>query len=558
MYPFSSFNRNIEKRLLHGMFTFDKIISRKYYKEKHLHAPLLEERLTYLQYWLEQGTSLHTIRSIAQYLLRIIEFLHLEKYKVITLDEIEKAATRWAEYQYNHPQKKAAFSKAGKERFTWYAIDWLKKLNCLEPLPEERIPLFNKIFGRRGALRRHTAAPLLEERLMYLKYWNDNGAKESTLRRIAQYLLVIMDYLGFFKIRIISVNEIEKAAEHWAKNKAIRRRESDYSKLAKRRFINDATRWFKMLGCLKMQGKQPVPFEEHLNKYLDYIRQEQGLSEATIYARFFPLKDFLTSINEKKKTLATITPLIIDEVLIKKYNADSYSRKSVQTYASVVRSFLRYSGNQGWCKMGLANSIKAPRVYSYESLPSSPHWDDIKKLLVNSKTDHLTDIRDYAILMLLSIYGMRCSEVINLCIEDIDWKNELLYLRRAKRSKPQISPLSQIVGEAILHYLKEVRPNNCSLRKIFISRRSPYRPLTTSAIYQMVSRRLKPLKLKIKHHGPHALRHGCATHLINQGVSLKEISDHLGHQGLETTRIYTKVDLTSLRKVAEFKFYGLL
>jgi len=109
-----------------------------------------------------------------------------------------------------------------------------------------------------------------------------------------------------------------------------------------------------------------------------------------------------------------------------------------------------------------------------------------------------------------------------------------------------------------LHYIKEVRPNNFLLKEVFISRRSPYRPLKTSAIYQIVSRRLKPLQLKIKHHGPHALRHGCATHLINAGISLKEISDHLGHQNLETTRIYTKVDLTSLRKVAEFKLDGLL
>ena len=88
--------------------------------------------------------------------------------------------------------------------------------------------------------------------------------------------------------------------------------------------------------------------------------------------------------------------------------------------------------------------------------------------------------------------------------------------------------------------------------------RSPYRPLKTAAVYQIVSRRLKPLELKIKHHGPHALRHGCATHLINEGVSLKEISDHLGHVELETTRIYTRVDLASLRKVAEFKLGDLL
>jgi site-specific recombinase XerD len=86
----------------------------------------------------------------------------------------------------------------------------------------------------------------------------------------------------------------------------------------------------------------------------------------------------------------------------------------------------------------------------------------------------------------------------------------------------------------------------------------PYRPLETSTVYQIVSRRLKPLNLNIKHHVPHALRHACATHLINEGITLKEISDHLGHQGLDTTRIYAKVDLISLRKVADFKIGDLL
>jgi len=74
----------------------------------------------------------------------------------------------------------------------------------------------------------------------------------------------------------------------------------------------------------------------------------------------------------------------------------------------------------------------------------------------------------------------------------------------------------------------------------------------------VVSNKLKPLNLKIKHHGPHALRHACATHLINDGVSLKEISNHLGHRMLDTTRIYTKVDLNSLRKVSEIELGDLL
>ncbi len=63
--------------------------------------------------------------------------------------------------------------------------------------------------------------------------------------------------------------------------------------------------------------------------------------------------------------------------------------------------------------------------------------------------------------MLLSVYGMRCSEVTHLRLEDIDWKNEQLHLRRAKGSKPQKFPLSKSTGEAILNYLKHIRPNNC-------------------------------------------------------------------------------------------------
>ena len=147
-------------------------------------------------------------------------------------------------------------------------------------------------------------------------------------------------------------------------------------------------------------------------------------------------------------------------MLVKKYNVDGYSRRTVQSYASVIRSFLRYAENQKWCRANLADSIKAPRVYRHESLPSSPSRDDVKKVLKNCESDRPTDIRDRAILMLLSVYGMRCSEVTHLRLEDFDWKNELLYLRRAKGSKEQTFPFSRPVGEAILYYLKNVRQNN--------------------------------------------------------------------------------------------------
>lgn len=314
-----------------------------------------------------------------------------------------------------------------------------------------------------------------------------------------------------------------------------------------------------MLGCLQ-ETKQFIPFEEYLNQYISYMRHEQGLSEHTILSRFYQLRIFLTSVRANQQEFSKLTPLIVDKIIIDKHDIDHHSRRSVQLYASTLRSFffLKYAEDQGWCQKHLASTIKAPRVYRDESLPSAPYWSDVKRLLANSVSDSVVDIRDYAILMLLSVYGMRCSEVTHLRLEDIDWENELIHLQRAKRCKPRVFPLSQTVGEAILRYLTLVRPRLRTSREIFLSMCVPYRPLSSSAIYQIVSKRLKKLNITIKHYGPHALRHACATHLINEGISLKEISDHLGHRTLDTTRIYAKVDLTTLRKVAEFDMGGLL
>jgi integrase/recombinase XerD len=538
---------------------FEKMFKRSRYVQRHLKAPLLEERIEYLRYWTDRGSATSTLTSIAQYLLRIVEFLPVASGRIITLRELEDAATAWGKYQCNHPQKRVPFSKCGKERFEWYATDWLKRLHLLEPLSEESIPLFNKIFERRAALKRHTGAPLLKERLMYLQSWADAGATHNLLRRIAQYLLIIMEHLDFYEVRKVSPDEIEEAANRWGHQQVHGYlKQGTYSKSARARFSSDALGWFKLLGCLKIIERLPLPFEKELQQYVDYMRHEQGLAETTIKSRIHLLQDFLKEVWHSCTSLLDLTPLVIDEILIKKHDTGGYSRRTVQSYGTVIRSFVRHQDALGQCRSGLAATIKAPRVYRYESLPSSPSWDDVQTVLKDTEGDHPTDIRDRAILMLLSIYGLRCSEVVKLRLEDIDWKGELLHLKRAKTSRPQTFPLIQTVGDAILRYIQEVRQNQSTVREVFLCRRAPYRRLTNSGVYRIVSMRLKPLGSSLRHYGPHALRHACATHLINEGVSLKEISDQLGHQGLETTRIYAKVDLTSLRQIAEFDIGDLL
>lgn len=249
---------------------------------------------------------------------------------------------------------------------------------------------------------------------------------------------------------------------------------------------------------------------------------------------------------------------MLEKRLLDKFRTKNYARQTIESISGSLRSFLRYAEQQGWCQKDLSRSIKAPRIYRYESLPSTPDWHIVKRLLSDSNMTSPREIRDHAILMLLSVYGIRSGEVSRLQLSDIDWRNETIQFTRSKSEKLQVFPLVKAVGDAILIYLKRVRHNSSRSKEIFLCMRAPYQPVTVSVLYSTVAPKLKAMNIQLKHYGPHALRHACATHLINNDVSLKEIANHLGHQHLDTTRLYAKVNLSKLRKVTEFKLGELL
>lgn len=531
---------------------FEQLFKNPYYVYKHLHAPLLDERLKHLQYYCERGVSLAYLRQVEQYLLKIIELLSLKTDGIVSIEEIERAAVKWATYKSNSLIKRRSFSVTAKKKFTDRAIAWLKQLNRLESLPEESVPFFNSLFECRHILKRHILAPLLKERLLFLQHYKNSGVVKSTLQRAAEQLLRIMEQLKFYELRKVTIEEIIQTAIDWDN------RNNYKTSRERNRFIFYASSWLDMIGCLVKQNKKTILFESYIQQYINYMREEKGLLEQTIKFRTLFLRNFLEILENKTHLFKKITPFMLEEVFITKYPASVYARISIKTYASVLRGFFRYAGSRNMCSENLANSIKAPRVYTHELLPSAPAWEDVKKLLKNTDGNHPTDIRNHAIFMLLAIYGMRSSEVANLKLSDLDWREEFIYLRRAKNARSQKFPLSKHVGDAILHYIKEVRPNSSLLKEVFVCMRAPYRPLTNKSIYGIVKKELRPLVPELKHHGAHALRHACASYLINHGISLKEISEYLGHQQLETTRVYTKINLGSLRKITEFEIGGLL
>jgi integrase len=205
----------------------------------------------------------------------------------------------------------------------------------------------------------------------------------------------------------------------------------------------------------------------------------------------------------------------------------------------------------------LAAAILVPRVYRDENIPIGPTWDYIARLINDAEGDTRLQLRNAAILRLLAIYGLRSGEVRRLLVQDIDWASRRICIHRSKSSRRDTFPLEPSVERALTRYVAEARPPS-DHPALFLTVRAPFRPLSAGALYHLVQPRATVADRPRKGRGPHGWRHACARHLIDAGLSFKEVGDHLGHRRPDSTRVYAKVNLAALRLVALEDLGGLL
>ncbi len=400
--------------------------------------------------------------------------------------------------------------------------------------------MFEQLYEHPHALARHQNSPLADERRRFLIHLAQRGEQPNRLRSVASLLLRMIDRLNL-------VNRPDERIS----------REEIVQKVTKgRTIISSAVQWLRFLDRLEQPLPPVHPYAMEIDAFVAYMRCERGAAESTIKGRSQFLRRFFAQIQAPNGQFHELTVDRIDEALLGMVNQKGYARGSVCTWASTLRAFFRYAAVQKWCQQALADAIRRPRQFTQASLPSGPSWDDVQRLLKMTEGNRPFDIRDRPILMLLAIYGLRAGQVCQLTLDDFHWEHELLRVVCPKTQRTRTYPLIRSVGDAVLRYLQEVRPKTAH-REIFLTLRRPFRPLR-AAMFNIVNCRMKLLGASLRHYGPHALRHSCAAHLLAQGLSLKEIGDHLGHQHPDTTRIYAKVDLAGLRQVANFDLGGLL
>lgn len=422
-----------------------------------------------------------------------------------------------------------------------------------QPVSAFREMIENAIFEQESARIHYRTAPCLEEREQYLFHLLRRGYGPAYLRTVSFFLLRIIRFLRLETLRTVRLEEIEKAAHAWTAYRGPDRR--GVTGNTPGRFPRVAKNWLRFHGRLAVPAAPVHPYEKEVNDFSEFLRLTNGAAPGTIHGYSNRVKRFLSWLAAKGGALSRVTLGDVDEFLEAKHTEGS-SLATIACYAQALRAFFLHAEGHRWCRPGLARGIRKPSVPKYDGLSKGPKWGDVRRLLrYESKKTTTCSLRAHAMLLLCSIYALRSSEVSGLRLIDIDWREEMFCVKRAKRGGYQRYPLQYEVGEAILRYLK-ARPR-CACRNIFVTFQQPYRPVSAVGMWRIVSHRFKILGIESKPRGPHALRHACATQLLKKGTPLKDIADFLGHRDAKSIGIYAKFDTRWLRRVAAFSLNGL-
>lgn len=418
--------------------------------------------------------------------------------------------------------------------------------------------MFEQLFKYRSALVRQNASALSIERRHYLEHLARQQISPSVLKIAAYYTVAIVErlHLADNSDKPVTAATIDRHAIRWARRDPARAWQGVGSS-PRQRFRHYAKDWLRFMGRLEEPHRPAGPFDEQIAAFATYMADEQGLSPVTIRGRILVLHDLLARSRVDPRSLRSLTVTDLDRSMDRKLARHRYTRGTISSYGCVLRAFFRFAAIRGWCRKDLADSIHVPHIYRRESVPFGPIWTDVQRLLATAAGPQPVKVRNRAILLLLSVYGLRAGEVVRLRLDDFEWTTERLKIWRPKQRKAQEFPLIRSVGDAVLDYLRRARPIS-ACREVFLTCRPPYRPLLAASLWPLVAQPLRALNVKLPHYGPHCLRHACATHLLDAGLPLKNIGDQLGHRHPDSTRIYTKVDLPHLREVGTVDLSGLL
>jgi len=277
--------------------------------------------------------------------------------------------------------------------------------------------------------------------------------------------------------------------------------------------------------------------QELVDRFLDAIWMERGLSQNTLVAYRADLMTLARSLSEQGKTIDTADKADLLAFIAGRVEGGAKPRSTARQLSS-FRRFFRYIMREGMRDTDPTADIEMPRIG--RSLPKTLSEDEVESLLLAPNIDEPLGHRDRAMLELLYATGLRVSELINLKQSQVNFNQGVLRVV-GKGDRERLIPL----GEESQRWLREFIDG--PRMEILLERQTDYLfptrrgdRMTRQAFWHIIKRYAEKAGVR-KKMSPHSLRHAFATHLLNRGADLRVVQLLLGHSDLSTTQIYTHV-----------------
>ncbi|CAL2102944.1 Tyrosine recombinase XerD [Tenacibaculum sp. 190130A14a] len=290
-------------------------------------------------------------------------------------------------------------------------------------------------------------------------------------------------------------------------------------------------------------------WEQAISDYLNYLKIERGLSQNSIDSYHRDIRKLLRFLETLERI---VSPIQISSDIIKEFIYESskdIGSRSQARLISGLRSFFDYLVFEDYRKDNPTDLIESPNIG--RKLPNTLNREEIDTIIAAIDLSHPQGERNRAIIETLYSCGLRVSELINLQLSDLFFKDGYIRIL-GKGNKYRFVPIHSSTILLLEFYINEIRSKITPKKEdediVFLNRRG--KRLSRQMIFIVLKEHAAKANIK-KSIGPHTLRHSFATFLLSRGADLRIIQQLLGHESITTTEIYVHLDKTHLIKTVE-------
>lgn len=403
-----------------------------------------------------------------------------------------------------------------------------------------------------------------------MKAWRSDPQRFSDVRRVWQrnrcaepgtiggYRYWICRFVDYCRIQ--NIDEQQDLTREGAKRFAIWWRLQGSPRTGDLQGALDSSRsalraWSFALGVLGVKVPPweprviPPPVSPTMTAFAAYLREVRGNPPQTIHKKLAHMAMFAAHCRKRHRAVHRARLQDIDDFVV--VCRKRYARTTVSDICSTVRAFQRFLCATGRSGRDLSGSIIAPIIRIGERPHRSLPWKDVQRIL--RAVDRSTPVgrRDYAILLMMSVYGLGSGEMIGLTLDDINWRAQTVRVVRPKTRVEFLLPLLPAVSRALVGYLRYGRPKHSTTRHLFVTMCTPFKPLACSVtVRHILHSAAGRAGVTAPFLGTHVLRHTHACRQLELGAAPKIIGDILGHRDPDSTSAYLRVATDRLRAMA--------